>query len=237
MSTTVPVYVRIPDEYGAMLTRAIPLENGLYKIMPTPDYDPKIEDWEFAPGSIVRCELVMWDELLFLAVEKVGQRLSFSANNSKIFAWDDPPPTDRPGEDFGCRCTAEPYVSPFLPNDPTINDPPLEPVYPEAIIPLLRIPRLIVAWRAWVLTRRASREWQLSKTKSEQKWATRMEKGNWTPEKITQTIKSGKQYKVKNERTGGAATRYELNDSYVVRDDTTGDILQLSGPEHIAKKF
>lgn len=72
MSTTVPIYVRIPDEYGAMLTQAIPLENGLYKILPTPDYDPKLEDWEFVPGSIVRCELVMWDEPLFLAVEKVG---------------------------------------------------------------------------------------------------------------------------------------------------------------------
>jgi hypothetical protein len=64
-----------------------------------------------------------------------------------------------------------------------------------------------------------------------------MEKGSWITEKITQTIKNGTRYKVKNERTGGAATRYELNGSYVVRDDTTGDILQLSGPEHIAKIF
>jgi hypothetical protein len=72
MSQTIPIYVRIPDEYGAMLTQAIPLENGLFKVMPTPDYNPELEDWEFVPGSIVRCEWVTWDEPLFLAVEKVG---------------------------------------------------------------------------------------------------------------------------------------------------------------------
>jgi len=37
-------------------------------------------------------------------------RDSHAANNGKIFAWDDPPPTGHPGEDFGCRCTAEPYT-------------------------------------------------------------------------------------------------------------------------------
>ena len=30
-------------------------------------------------------------------------------NNGKIFAWDNPPPTGHPGEDYGCRCIAEPY--------------------------------------------------------------------------------------------------------------------------------
>lgn len=36
-------------------------------------------------------------------------RPSHAANNGQIFAWDDPPPTGHPGEDYGCRCTAEPY--------------------------------------------------------------------------------------------------------------------------------
>jgi len=36
-------------------------------------------------------------------------RPSHAANEGRIFAWDDPPPTGHPGEDFGCRCTAEPY--------------------------------------------------------------------------------------------------------------------------------
>ncbi|MFO1242527.1 MAG: phage minor head protein [Rickettsiales bacterium] len=36
-------------------------------------------------------------------------RISHAENNGKIFAWDNPPPTGNPGEDYGCRCWAEPY--------------------------------------------------------------------------------------------------------------------------------
>lgn len=62
-------------------------------------------------------------------------RPSHTANDGKIFAWDNPPPTGNPGEDYNCRCYAQPYRDP--PSD--INDPPIEPVYPEAF--------LIPAWR------------------------------------------------------------------------------------------
>lgn len=37
-------------------------------------------------------------------------RPSHAANDGKIFAWDDPPRTGHPGEDYGCRCIAEPYL-------------------------------------------------------------------------------------------------------------------------------
>lgn len=37
-------------------------------------------------------------------------RASHAANNGKIFAWDNPPETGYPGDDYNCRCTAEPYV-------------------------------------------------------------------------------------------------------------------------------
>ncbi|MEM7399604.1 MAG: phage minor head protein [Pseudomonadota bacterium] len=37
-------------------------------------------------------------------------RSSHAANDGRIFAWDDPPPTGHPGEDYGCRCWAEPYI-------------------------------------------------------------------------------------------------------------------------------
>lgn len=37
-------------------------------------------------------------------------RSSHAANNGKIFAWDNPPETGHPGEDYGCRCTAEPHT-------------------------------------------------------------------------------------------------------------------------------
>jgi hypothetical protein len=37
-------------------------------------------------------------------------RASHAANNGRIFAWDNPPETGHPGEDYGCRCTAEAYT-------------------------------------------------------------------------------------------------------------------------------
>jgi SPP1 gp7 family putative phage head morphogenesis protein len=37
-------------------------------------------------------------------------RLSHARNEGRLFAWDEPPATGHPGEDFGCRCWAEPYV-------------------------------------------------------------------------------------------------------------------------------
>lgn len=36
-------------------------------------------------------------------------RAAHAANNGRIFAWDNPPSTGHPGEDYNCRCTAEPY--------------------------------------------------------------------------------------------------------------------------------
>jgi hypothetical protein len=62
-------------------------------------------------------------------------RPTHAANNGRIFAWDNPPGTGNPGEDYGCRCTAEPYHGTDI-----INDPPIEPAYPELVlIPLLRL--------------------------------------------------------------------------------------------------
>jgi len=37
-------------------------------------------------------------------------RAAHAENEGKIFSWDSPPPTGHPGEDYNCRCTAEPYV-------------------------------------------------------------------------------------------------------------------------------
>lgn len=36
-------------------------------------------------------------------------RASHAANNGRRFAWNDPPPTGHPGEDYNCRCWAEPF--------------------------------------------------------------------------------------------------------------------------------
>lgn len=71
--------------------------------------------------------------------EKV--RPDHAANDGKIFSWDNPPPTGHPGEDYNCRCYAEPYRDP-----PAPYDPPIESVYPEAIlIPALRLRGIIAA--------------------------------------------------------------------------------------------
>lgn len=37
-------------------------------------------------------------------------RPSHADNNGRVFAWDDPPETGHSGEDYGCRCTAEPFM-------------------------------------------------------------------------------------------------------------------------------
>src|SRR5690554_5335210 len=37
-------------------------------------------------------------------------RRAHAANEGKVFAWNDPPPTGHPGKDHNCRCRAEPYV-------------------------------------------------------------------------------------------------------------------------------
>ena len=52
----VKIFVRLLDE-GTEVSRpteALDLGNGLLKLLPTPDYDPEDETWEFQPGSIVR---------------------------------------------------------------------------------------------------------------------------------------------------------------------------------------
>jgi len=52
------VYVRLLDE-GTDVSRpteAIDLGNELFRILPTSDYDPEDETWEFPPGSTIRCE-------------------------------------------------------------------------------------------------------------------------------------------------------------------------------------
>lgn len=121
---------------------------------------------------------------------------------------------------------------------PVINDPPIEEVYPELLIlPFLRIPRMLNAWRLWALSRRESRDWTLGRFKSDKRWASQLEKRDWTPEQITETIKHGKRFEAPNNvrikiDPRSTATRYEYNGRYVVRDDQTGEILQVSGPSH-----
>jgi hypothetical protein len=59
MQKLVTIYIELFDEGVPCRrpTQAIDLENGTFKVLPTPNYDPENEVWEFLPGSIVRCKI------------------------------------------------------------------------------------------------------------------------------------------------------------------------------------
>jgi len=45
---------------------AVNLANGLFKLLPTKDYDPEDEHWEFLPASIVRAKEVLGTDGVYL---------------------------------------------------------------------------------------------------------------------------------------------------------------------------
>ena len=70
-------------------------------------------------------------------------RSDHAANEGKIFSWDNPPPTGHPGEDFNCRCWAEPVIGNSFLDGSDIDDPPIEEVHPELLlIPVLGLRRI-----------------------------------------------------------------------------------------------
>ena len=70
---TVEIYVKLPEEGGsACPTKAVDLGNGLFKLLPTPNYNPEDEVWEFLPHSIVRVKVESFENKKYLlAVAKV----------------------------------------------------------------------------------------------------------------------------------------------------------------------
>lgn len=73
--------------------------------------------------------------------------------------------------------------------------------------------------------------WMFGRHKSVVKWENRMRKGEWTKRNITATIAKGKTYDAPNKvNPGNGATRYQLGDRYVVKDNKTGEIIQISRP-------
>lgn len=154
-------------------------------------------------------------------------RRAHAAREGKKFYWSNPPEGGHPGEDFGCRCWAENIKQPHK----VIIDPPIRPVYPELLIlPYLGFGRIWSLWRAWSLIRDENPLWILGKHKSPKRWGNQLRNRNWSPEEITQAIKKGKQFPAPNKvNPGHSATRYEYKGRYVVRDDVSGEILQISG--------
>jgi hypothetical protein len=68
MAKTVEIYIRLLDEGTecSRPTRALDLGDGLFKILPTSNYDPADEVWEFPPDSIVRSAMRAFDGKEFL---------------------------------------------------------------------------------------------------------------------------------------------------------------------------
>jgi len=71
---TTEICVRLLDEGTETVrpTQGVALGNNVYKLLPTSNYDPEDERWEFLPGSIVRCEKSNnYTKPCLLAVEEV----------------------------------------------------------------------------------------------------------------------------------------------------------------------
>jgi hypothetical protein len=64
----VEIYVRLLDEGTDVSrpTKGIVLGNGLFKLLPTDNYDPDDEHWEFLPGSTVRTKEVLDGDRIYL---------------------------------------------------------------------------------------------------------------------------------------------------------------------------
>jgi hypothetical protein len=54
---SVVLYIPLLNEGTEVLrpTTGLRLQSGLIQVLQTADYDPMIEEWEFPPGSLVRC--------------------------------------------------------------------------------------------------------------------------------------------------------------------------------------
>ena len=68
MAETVEIHIRLLDEGTecSRPTQALDLGNGLFKVLPTSNYDPSDEVWEFPPDSVVRSAMRTLDGKEFL---------------------------------------------------------------------------------------------------------------------------------------------------------------------------
>lgn len=121
-------------------------------------------------------------------------------------------------------------------------DEPIEPVYPiEEGIGFLVGGTGFGALRQGLWRGATEVSWTLGAHKSPTKWANQLRARGWTPEKISDTIKNGKKYSAPNDvrkriDPKATATRYEKDGKFVVRDDQTGEILQISAPGNFIPK-
>jgi hypothetical protein len=51
------------------------IKENVYRVSATDDYDPEDEEWEYLPGSIVRCEMqVREGRKILVAVKRIDEK-------------------------------------------------------------------------------------------------------------------------------------------------------------------
>lgn len=104
-------------------------------------------------------------------------------------------------------------------------DPPIEPSY------IVENTLGILGSGTYYFVRRSaqSKLWRFGRHKSDIKWKNRMQSRGWTEKEISDTLAKGKKYPAPNKvNPGNKAIRYEKDGKYVVRDEKTKEILQIS---------
>jgi hypothetical protein len=69
------VYVVLLNEGTTCVrpTKGIRLGPNIYGLLPTPNYDPEDEEWEFPPGTVVECAIERWSsEGILVAKRRIG---------------------------------------------------------------------------------------------------------------------------------------------------------------------
>jgi hypothetical protein len=67
------IYISLLDEGTPVFrpTLGVKLGDDLYEVLPTYDYDPEDENWEFKPGCVVRCALELHEEQKLLVAKEL----------------------------------------------------------------------------------------------------------------------------------------------------------------------
>jgi hypothetical protein len=83
-TSPIEIYIPLLDE-GVDVVR--PTEAKLvgpqeYLILPTPNYDPETETWEFLPGSVVQCRRETWSSGEILVARTLLRRSDESLSDS-----------------------------------------------------------------------------------------------------------------------------------------------------------
>lgn len=74
VSNTDTIYIELKDEGTEVYrpTQGRARGEGIYEVLPTPDYDSNDESWAFLPGSIVKCQEVEKNGQLILVAKSLA---------------------------------------------------------------------------------------------------------------------------------------------------------------------